>query len=427
MAICALICFQIKCILLIKINTLILIYTQYPNNMLPNKNKCACGREFKLFQSLKRHLEKHNCYLKKAQFAPNPIELAASTSQNTNIQTDNNSSEPSEFPELDDAELQRLNKTPESQNTKKPVKSNCIYCEKSFLKHNIKRHQEVYCRHRYKRLPQYKHLVRIGISNIPQDTIEILELYQKILDTQPNLFYSTPHYDISVASDAESEASISQKLTGSQQSQSIPGLPTLQQLKSVKQVSINNIQNIQNNNNQVIQQNIQQNIHVHMNPVCHESVRHITPERQKYIILQRKHAFKALIDSVYEDPANNNIYISDRKGEQVKYLDKEHGVNNGDAPNVIGDVAMMHLGHLDDFIEANKNDVPEHRQNDLKYLEAFLINENNNPAVIKQLTDKVLSMSNTSKLLLDRFQKQKVIDYINSLPEAPTLPIGLII
>ena len=403
------------------------IYTQNPNNMLPKKNKCPCGKEFKLFQSLKRHLEKHNCYHKKAQSAITPAEIAVPESQNTNTQSISNSNEQLEFPELDEAELQRLNKTPESQNTKKPAKSNCIYCEKSFLKHNIKRHQDVYCRHRYKRLPQYKHLVRIGIKNIPQDTIEILELYQKILDTQPDLFYSIPHYDIPVVGEPEFESSSYQQLPISQQSQNIPGLPTLQQLKTVKHVSINNIQNIQNNNNQVIQQNIQNNIHVHMNPVCHESVRHITPERQKYIILQRKHAFKALIDSVYEDPANNNIYISDRKGEQVKYLDKEHGVNNGDAPNVIGDVAMMHLGHLDDFIEANKNDVPEHRQNDLKYLEAFLINENNNPAVIKQLTDKVLSMSNTSKILLDRFQKQKVIDYINSLPEAPTLPIGLII
>jgi len=402
------------------------IYTQNPNNMLPKKNKCPCGKEFKLFQSLKRHLEKHNCYQKKAQSAITPAEIAVPESQNTNTQSISNSNEQLEFPELDEAELQRLNKTPESQITKKPAKSNCIYCEKSFLKHNIKRHQEVYCRHRYKRLPQYKHLVRIGIRNIPQDNIEILELYQKILDTQPDLFYSIQHYDIPVAGEPESESSSYQQLPISQQSQNIPGLPTLQQLKTVKHVSINNIQNIQNNN-QVIQQNFQNNIHVHMNPACHESVRHITPERQKYIILQRKHAFKALIDSVYEDPANNNIYISDRKGEHVKYLDKEHGVNNGDAPNVIGDVAMMHLGHLDDFIEANKNDVPEHRQNDLKYLEAFLINENNNPAVIKQLTDKVLSMSNTSKLLLDRFQKQKVIDYINSLPEAPTLPIGLII
>jgi len=394
--------------------------------MLPKKNKCACGREFKLFQSLKRHLEKHNCYQKKAQSAITAAEMAVPASQNSNTQTNSNSNGQMKIPELDEAELQRLNKTPESENTKKPVKSNCIYCEKSFLKHNIKRHQEVYCRHRYKRLPQYKHLVRLGIKNIPQDTIEILELYQKILETQPSLFYGTPHYDIPLPSVSEPDMGMSEQLPVSNQ-QTTPGLPTLQQLKTVKHVSINNIQNIQNNNNQVIHQNIQNNIHVHMNPVCHESVRHITPERQKYIILQRKHAFKALIDSVYEDPANNNIYISDRKGEHVKYLDKAHGVNNGDAFNVIGDVAMQHLGHLDDFIEANKNDVPEHRQNDLKYLEAFLINENNNPAVIKQLTDKVLSMSNTSKLLLDKFQKQKVIDYINSLPEAPILPSGFII
>ena len=78
---------------------------------------------------------------------------------------------------------------------------------------------------------------------------------------------------------------------------------------------------------------------------------------------------------------------------------------------------MAHLGHLDNFIETHKNKVPEHRKNDLKFLEAFLINENNNTDVIKQLNDKVVSLSGSAKILLDKYQKQKVIEYINSLPE----------
>ena len=66
-----------------------------------------------------------------------------------------------------------------------------------------------------------------------------------------------------------------------------------------------------------------------------------------YIILQRLHAYKAFLDSVYETPANHNICISDRKGEQVKYLDAEHGINNGSSKNIIGDIAMAHLGQID--------------------------------------------------------------------------------
>lgn len=128
-----------------------------------------------------------------------------------------------------------------------------------------------------------------------------------------------------------------------------------------------------------------------------------------YIILQRLHSFKALIDSVYEVPANHNIHISDRKGEKVRFLDKEHGINNGTARNIIGDVAMVYLGHLDNFIEKHKANIPEHRKDDLKFLEAFLIDEQNNPIVISMLNDKVASLSGSSKILLDRYQKQKVI------------------
>ena len=176
--------------------------------------------------------------------------------------------------------------------------------------------------------------------------------------------------------------------------------------------NVQNVQNVQNVNNNITQNNI----NVYINPVYHESIAHIKPERRLYIILQRLNAFKALIDSIYEEPANHNIYISDRKGEQVKYMDSEHGINNGASEDIIGNVAMSHLGHLDNLIEIHKNEVPEYRQNDLKFLEDLLLNEKNNPCVIKQLNEKISSLSGSSKILLDKYQKQKIIDYINSLP-----------
>jgi hypothetical protein len=79
--------------------------------------------------------------------------------------------------------------------------------------------------------------------------------------------------------------------------------------------------------------------------------------------------------------------------------------------------SLAHLGQIDNFIETHKDNIPEQRQNDLKFLEAFLLNENNNASVIKQLNDKVSVLSGSSKILLDKFQKQQAIDYINSLPE----------
>ena len=197
----------------------------------------------------------------------------------------------------------------------------------------------------------------------------------------------------------------------------------------------NNVSNVQNVNNNNI---TQQNINVFINPIYHESIAHISPERQMYIILQRLNSFKALIDSVYENPANHNIYISDRKGEQVKFLDPQHGVNNDEAENIIGNVAMMradwlrpsltHLGHLDNFIETHKQNVPEHRKNDLEFIKAYTLDENNNQKVIKQMTDKVESMHNSAKMLIEKYEKLKMAEFITmkKLPEHVQSPEELL-
>jgi hypothetical protein len=162
--------------------------------MLQHVNKCACGKQYKLFQSYKRHIDKHKCHQKKALFELTPPEIPQTTqdfaSQNANTQISINPNVLIEFTVLSLEEFQRTNTTPKCERDKGPKKTKCIYCNKEFLKHNINRHQTVNCKQRFKRLPQYKLLVKAGVNSIPEDTIEILELYEKIIQTQPELLYN---------------------------------------------------------------------------------------------------------------------------------------------------------------------------------------------------------------------------------------------
>lgn len=402
--------------------------------MPQTEHKCPCGQEFSKFRYYKEHIVKQKCRSSstmlpltqsssepQSQLAP-PQNLDA-TSQNPNMNSGNIIS-----PELETAtnQITQLQDELIAYNSPSPnlnPKTVCGFCNKLYSKHNINVHKSK-CKHKYKNSYQYKLLVRAGIPDIPETYVEVIELYNKLNETTPQIFLNLPS-SITQVDDIESEIPLNGRPRKQRQ-------PTTERnaRNTISQFIENQINNTTNNNNNTtnnnttnnnntnnITNNNQQNINIFLNPVCHESTAHITPERQMYIILQRLHAFKAFIDSVYEDPANHNICMSDRKGEQVKYLDAEHGINNDSADNVIGNVAMAHLGQIDNFIETHKNNIPDHRLNDLKFLEAFLLNENNNESIIKQLNDKVTVLSGSSKILLDKYQKQRAINYINALPE----------
>ena len=388
---------------------------------------CDCGRKYLTFYNYKNHILKHKCHQKTAQnplTAPeNTVETIDSTSQNTNTNQSIIANTETEITHHDIAQLPSGIVAYKSSHANLHPKENCKYCNKLYSKHNIKTHQ-IKCKDKYKESYEYKLLVRAGIPDIPETYIGIRELFVKLNTENPQIFTNLPKDESALE---EFERGLPQRGRPRKESQSSHLLTnannnnqkvfkrhtTINNITNNNNNITNNVSNVQNVNNNITQQNI----NVFINPVCQESIAHITPERQMYIILQRLNAYKALIDSIYEAPANHNIYISDRKGEQVKYLDKEHGVNNGEAKDIIGDIAMAHLGHLDDFIETHKKDIPEHRKNDLNFLEEFLINENNNPDVIKQLNDKVVSLTNSSKTLLDKYEKNKVAEFINRLPQ----------
>ena len=389
------------------------------NQITPEQDiVCACGNVYQYFSSYKRHLIKQKCRPIDPETSKTPQNSATPTLENTNINSTTNQLPNKQSTQNNNGNIQSGNIAYKSASTNTNPKTMCNFCNKLYSKHNINLHRQR-CPHRYKDSWQYKLLVRAGITDIPETYIEVVELFNKLNIETPQIFTNLPP-SITQVDDITAEIRLNgrpkkPRPTTPQQPQTHIEQHIGQQIEN----QINNTTNNNNTNNTTnnITNNNQQNINIFLNPVCHESVTHITPERQMYIILQRLHAFKAFIDSVYEAPANHNVCITDRKGKEVKYLDKDHGINNGTVKNILGDIAMAHLGQIDNFIETHKDNIPEHRQNDLKFLDAFLLNENNNASVIKQLNDKVSVLSGSSKILLDKFQKQQAIDYINSLPE----------
>jgi len=382
------------------------------------EHKCPCGKEFTQFRYYKEHIIKRKCHPLSIESPLITINTPVGT-RLTALQNHNTILHNIHQPELETTQITNGHIPPvqiayKSSHTNINPKTLCIFCNKLYSKHNIKSHK-LKCKHKYKDCYQYKLLVRAGITDIPETYIEVVELFNKLNNETPQIFNNLPP-SITQVDDIESELPRNGRPKKPRSTKQQPQTLIEQQINQEIGQQKNNTTNNTNTTNNITNNN-QQNINIFLNPVCHESIAHITPERQMYIILQRLHAFKEFIDSVYETPANHNICITDRKGKEVKYLDKGHGINNGSATNIIGDIAMAHLGQIDNFIETHKDNIPEHRKPDLKFLEAFLLNENNNASVIKQLNDKVSVLSGSSKLLLDKYQKQQAIDYINSLPE----------
>jgi len=393
---------------------------------MPHKeHKCACGKEFTAFRYFKDHILNQKCRSNTGEIPVTPVNSVPNTPtsslQNPNMNQPNIQHRDPETTQVNNATEAHKNVAYKSTHPNQNPKSPCIFCNKLYSKHNLQVHKSK-CKHKYKDCWQYKLLIRAGITNIPETYIEVVELFNKLNEENPQLFTNLPPV-LTQVDDITSELPRNgrpRKQRQQQQPQTVIEQHIGQNIgqqhigqQIEQQINTTNNNNTTNN----ITNNNQQNINIFLNPVCNESIDHISEEKQIFIILQRLHAYKAYIDCLYEKPANHNICYSDRKCKKVKYLDKQHGINDGSAQNVIGDIAMAHLGQIDSFIEKHKKNIPAHRKPDLNFLESLLLNEHNNKVVIGQLSDKVAMLSSSSKILLDKYQKQRAIDYINSLPE----------
>lgn len=383
---------------------------------------CACGKKYLSFYSYKAHLLKHKCHPKQPTNHPNNQKPTGnpqfSTLENTNTNSASNTNQVQDTTILDISQMPTGIIAYKSSHPNTNPKENCNYCNKLYSMHNIKTHK-LKCKDKYKECPEYKLLVRAGIEDIPETYIEVMELFNKLVEDNPRIFTNLPpdrqafeifERGLPQRGRPRNNTSIVQPInTINHNRNQIRKHTTINNITNNN--TTNNVQNVQNVQNNNITQN---NINVFINPVYHESLAHITPERRLYIILQRLNAFKALIDSIYDEPANHNIYISDRKGEQVKFRDIEHGINNGSSDDIIGNVAMSHLGHLDNLIENHKDDVPEHRKNDLEFIKAYTLDEKNNAKLIKEMINKVDAMHHSAKMLLDKYEKTKMEEFLNA-------------
>ena len=383
---------------------------------------CACGKEFALFRYYKAHFLKHKCQLQTPQNQTNDLihlgNQPEPTLENTNTNLVSNPNQVQETTIRDIPQIPSGIIAYKSSHPNTNPKENCQFCNKLYSRHHIKTHK-LKCKDKYKECPEYKLLVRAGIEDIPETYIEVMVLFNKLMEENPRIFTNLPPDRTAFE---EFEKGLPQRGRPRKNTLTVQPTNTINHNRNQyrKHTTINNItnnnnnitnnvQNVQNNNNLT-----QNNINVFINPVYHESLAHITPERRLYIILQRLNAFKALIDSIYDEPANHNIYISDRKGEQVKFRDLEHGINNGSSDDIIGNVAMSHLGHLDNLIETHKDEVPEHRKIDLEFIKAYTLDETNNTTLIKEMLNKVDAMHHSAKMLLDKYEKTKMEEFLNA-------------
>ena len=96
-------------------------------------------------------------------------------------------------------------------------------------------------------------------------------------------------------------------------------------------------------------------------------------------------------------------------------MDALLGIVEGGSYDKLGDISMQHLAYLDKYIQTHKATIPEQYKNDIKFLEDFITNENNNDTLIYQFFDKIDCISDSSKMLLDLHDKQRVHKFITGL------------
>ncbi len=100
-------------------------------------------------------------------------------------------------------------------------------------------------------------------------------------------------------------------------------------------------------------------INVNVNCITQENKDHLTEENKIEIVKRIFTAFDCLLDHIYKDDRNKNIYYLGNSKKEVKYISETGEVNVGDADNIIGNIAMSHLNFLDELIDSHRDAVPK--------------------------------------------------------------------
>jgi len=160
--------------------------------------------------------------------------------------------------------------------------------------------------------------------------------------------------------------------------------------------------------NNVINDN-RQIINVAINCITHEAKEHLTDEAKVEIVGRIFTAFDCLLDHIYKDDRNKNIYYLGNGKKEVKYISENGEVNVGDADNIIGNIAMSHLNYLDELIDTHRDAVPKPYQKTIDQLINFHSTEECNPGYIKKTGQKIMSFREYAKAQVKKYEQ----DYID--------------
>ena len=185
-----------------------------------------------------------------------------------------------------------------------------------------------------------------------------------------------------------------------------------QQLEAARNI-LSEYNNILVNNgiigsNNVINDN-RQIINVAINCITQEAKEHLTEEAKVEIVGRIFTAFDCLLDHIYKDDRNKNIYYLGNGKKEVKYISETGEVNVGDADNIIGNIAMSHLNYLDELIDTHRDAVPKPYQKTLDQLINYHSTEDCNPGYIKKTGQKIMSFRDYAKAQVRRYEQE----YIN--------------
>jgi len=185
-----------------------------------------------------------------------------------------------------------------------------------------------------------------------------------------------------------------------------------QQLEAARNI-LSEYNNILVNNgiigsNNVINDN-RQIINVAINCITQEAKDHLTEEAKIEIVGRIFTAFDCLLDHIYKDDRNKNIYYLGNGKKEVKYISETGEVNVGDADNIIGNIAMSHLNYLDELIDTHRDAVPKPYQKTIDQLINFHSTEDCNPGYIKKTGQKIMSFRDYAKAQVKRYEQE----YIN--------------
>ncbi len=159
--------------------------------------------------------------------------------------------------------------------------------------------------------------------------------------------------------------------------------------------------------NNVINDN-RQIINVAINCITQEAKDHLTEEAKIEIVGRIFTAFDCLLDHIYKDDRNKNIYYLGNGKKEVKYISENGEVNVGDADNIIGNIAMSHLNYLDELIDTHRDAVPKPYQKTIDQLINFHSTEDCNPGYIKKTGQKIMSFREYAKAQVKKYEQEYI-------------------